>query len=79
MGKHERRAYREAIRGRYRKLDRAAKAAILDEFCAVCGFSRKYAIRLLSQLPRKDHSLAGWQRHPSPSAACSRFFMIRTH
>ena len=32
MGKHERRAYLEAIRDRYLKSDRAGKARILDEF-----------------------------------------------
>ncbi len=47
MGKQEKRAYLEAIRGHYRKADRASKTRILDEFCAVCGFHRKYAIRLL--------------------------------
>jgi hypothetical protein len=35
MGKHERRAYLVAIRGRYRKANRAGKTRILDEFCAV--------------------------------------------
>ena len=49
MGKHERRAYLEAIRGRYRKATRTGKARILDEFCAVCGYHRKYAIRLLGR------------------------------
>lgn len=49
MGKQARRAYLQAIRGRYRKADRAGKAKILDEFCAVCGYHRKYAIRLLGR------------------------------
>jgi hypothetical protein len=49
MGKHEKRAYLNAIRGRYRKASRADKATILDEFCAVCGYNRKYAIRILSR------------------------------
>jgi hypothetical protein len=49
MGKHERRAYLEAIRGRYLKASRAGKATILEEFCAVCGYHRKYAIRLLGR------------------------------
>ena len=49
MGKQARQAYLEAIRGRYRKADRASKAKILDEFCAVCGYHRKYAIRLLGR------------------------------
>ena len=49
MGKHERRAYLEAIRGRYRKASRDGKTRILDEFCAVCSYHRKYAIRLLGR------------------------------
>ncbi|MCP5128420.1 MAG: integrase [Pseudomonadales bacterium] len=52
MGKNERQAYLKAIRPRYRKAHRRAKAAILNEFCAVCGYHRKYAIRLLNQ-PRR--------------------------
>lgn len=42
-----RREYLEAIRGRYRRAGKRAKTAILDEFCATCGYHRKYAIRLL--------------------------------
>lgn len=49
MGKNERQAYLEAIRGRYREADRESKAVILDEFCKVCGYNRKYAIRLLNR------------------------------
>jgi len=49
MGKQERRVYLEAIRVRYRKANRAGKAKILDEFCAVCGYHRKYALRLLGR------------------------------
>ncbi|MDA8384079.1 MAG: integrase [Betaproteobacteria bacterium] len=49
MGKHERRAYLEQIRGRYQRAKRADKAKILDEFCAVCGYHRKHAIRLLKR------------------------------
>lgn len=53
MGKNERRAYLEQIRERYRKSGRVQKAKILDEFCAVCGYHRKYAIRLLRTKPKK--------------------------
>lgn len=55
MGKNERQAYLKAIRTRYRRARKRAKVAILDEFCAVCGYNRKYAIRLLNQSgrPRK--------------------------
>jgi hypothetical protein len=53
MGKHEKRIYLEAIRKRYRRARRADKGKILDEFCSVCGYQRKYAIRLLSRKPVK--------------------------
>lgn len=49
MGKNERHAYLKEIRSRYRRSPRQAKSRILDEFCAVCGYHRKYAIRLLHQ------------------------------
>ncbi|MEH6826463.1 MAG: hypothetical protein V7629_21515, partial [Motiliproteus sp.] len=53
MGTKEKRAYLDAIRKRYRKVSRSGKGTTLDEFCAVCGYQRKYAIRLLSQRLRK--------------------------
>ena len=49
MGKNERQAYLKAIRSRYRRAGKKTKVTILDEFCAVCGYHRKYAIRLLNQ------------------------------
>ena len=45
MGKNERQAYLKAIQSRYRQAGKKAKVVILDEFCAVCGYHRKYAIR----------------------------------
>ena len=57
MGKQERRAYLEAIRVRYRRARKAGKSAILNEFCAVCGYHRKYALRLLGgQFKRSQHA-----------------------
>ena len=53
MSKTEKRAYLDAIRGRYRKAKRADKSKILDEFCAVCGYHRKYALRRLNQAPKR--------------------------
>ena len=51
MGKRERQAYLEAIRKRYRQVpDVADKGKILDEFCSVCGYQRKYAIRLIERI-----------------------------
>lgn len=40
--------YLKAIYFRYQKVSKPRRARILDEFCQVCGYNRKYAIRLLS-------------------------------
>ncbi len=48
-GKNERHSYLKAIRPRYRRAGKKARATLLDEFCAVCGYHRKQAIRLLNQ------------------------------
>ncbi len=53
MKKHEKQAYLEAIRKRYRKAKRCDKSKILNEFCAVCGYHRKYALRRLNE-PKKQ-------------------------
>lgn len=52
MTKEARKAYLSAIRKRYRESDRGAKTRILDEFCEVCGYARKYAIRVLNRPAR---------------------------
>jgi hypothetical protein len=49
MSNQAKKEYCNRIRERYQKASRATKAVILDEFCAVCGYHRKYAIRLLSR------------------------------
>ena len=49
MGKNERQAYLQAIHSRYRRAGKKTKVTILNEFCAVCGYHRKYAIRLLNR------------------------------
>jgi len=54
MGHKEKKAYLEAIRLRYVNAGRIGKKRILDEFCAICGYNRKYAIYLLSK-PRKRY------------------------
>jgi hypothetical protein len=40
--------YLKAIYFRYQKASKTLRSRILDEFCQVCGYNRKYAIRLLS-------------------------------
>lgn len=42
-----RREYLKAIFDRYQTGSRRQKGAILDEFCRICGYHRKYAVRLL--------------------------------
>lgn len=49
MSIEARREYLRAIRDRYRKAGREHKGAILDEFCEICRYSRKYAIRILNR------------------------------
>lgn len=56
MSHKEKKAYLAAIRKRYRKADKELKSKILDEFCAVCKYHRKYAISLLWQPFRKKRS-----------------------
>src|SRR5512136_1672005 len=43
--------YLLAIWDRYQRVGRRFKSKILDEFCSVCGYGRKYAIRLLRRRP----------------------------
>ena len=56
MGHKEKKAYLAAIRKRYRKGNKELKSRILDEFCAVCKYHRKYASNLLWQPFRKKRS-----------------------
>jgi len=49
MGTKTKLEYLAAIFQRYLKAGRERKTQILNEFCAICGYHRKHAIRLLSQ------------------------------
>jgi hypothetical protein len=60
-----RREYLRAIHARYRRSKPEAKGMILDEFCGVCGYNRKYAIRLLAR-PRPE-ARPGPRRSRGPS------------
>jgi hypothetical protein len=40
--------YLKAIYLRYKKVSKSLRGRILDEFCQVCNYNRKYAIRLLN-------------------------------
>lgn len=56
---NEKRIYLEAIRKRYRKAKRDRKSKILDEYCEVCGYNRKYAIRALGNHKKKKRARPG--------------------
>ena len=57
MSKRAAREYLQQILTRYHAADKELKKAILDEFCEVCGYNRKYAIRLLNNARRKKKSI----------------------
>ena len=59
---HSKREYLLAIWERYQRVGRRFKSKILDEFCAVCGYTRKYAIGLLSRKPRRRRRKPGPRR-----------------
>ena len=67
MGHKEKHAYRQAIQERYATASRKDKKKILDEFCAVCRYNRKYAIRLLHQSPwRRKRKRGRKSRYSDP-------------
>jgi hypothetical protein len=58
--------YLKAIYSRYKKASKPIRSRILDEFCQVCRYNRKYAIRLLSgPAPQKPHSSTFKGRRPT--------------
>lgn len=59
MGYREKKSYLLAIFLRYKHASRSEKNRILDEFCAVCNYNRKYAIRLLKKGPKKPKQKTG--------------------
>ena len=54
MNKKEKQAYLAKIHARYNKSGKLIRTAILDEFCTVCNYNRKYAIRLLQKTQRQQ-------------------------
>jgi hypothetical protein len=50
MSKKAKQEYLEEIILRYQRADRTEKRKILDEFCEVCRYNRKYAIRKLNKI-----------------------------
>lgn len=60
MSRKSKREYLLAIWERYQRVGKRFKGKILDEFCEVCGYSRKYAVLLLNRKPRLQ------QKRPGP-------------
>lgn len=59
MGGESRREYLAAIRLRYHEASRQEKTVILNEFCSVCEYHRKHALRLLNQREKKPKKRPG--------------------
>lgn len=51
--------YLSAIRKRYYQARKREKTQILNELCAVAGFNRKYAIRILAIKQHEGKKLSG--------------------
>jgi hypothetical protein len=64
MSSAAKREYLQAIRPRYLAGSKFLKRAILDEFCRVCGYNRKYAIRLIRTQTKKQSSASRAGRRP---------------
>ena len=54
-----RRQYLAAVRLRYKNGTKTQKSRILDEFCQVCNYNRKHAIRLLKGEPAQGKDKPG--------------------
>lgn len=71
MSKKSKNEYLIEVRKRYFKVNKEEKQKILDEFCKVCGYNRKYAIRLINKRSlntkeKKRHKPGPKPRYNSP-------------
>jgi hypothetical protein len=67
MKTSSRRDYLQRIYQRYRDARSSEKGHILDEFCANCGYHRKYAIRLLNGAPPESKPVSRPRRRRKAS------------
>ena len=65
MGRASRWEYLCQIHPRYRRASRAEKSRILDEFCKVTGYNRKYALRVLNGPPPERRPRKRRPRRPT--------------
>jgi len=77
MGQNSKWEYLKAIYTRYRKASKELRTVILNEFCHVCGYHRKYAIRLLNgPAPQKPTSARKTRRPTYPAKVISALSVI---
>lgn len=70
MARQSKREYLRSIYQRYQHARRTEKSAILEEFCKVCGYNRKYTIWLLNRpLPKAAARRRRTPRSPTYSKA----------
>jgi len=67
MSLKSKREYLQRVYGRYQRGGREHKSRILDEFCAVCGYQRKFALRLLNRPLRRRRQSPGPKRKYDPA------------
>ena len=69
--------YLQVIYTRYRKASKEIRALMLNEFCQVCGYNRKYAIRLLNgPAPQKPTALRKTRSPSYPAKVISMLSVI---
>ncbi len=52
MNRQAKEEIRQLLQARYPQANKATKQKLLDEFCELCGYHRKYVMVLLKQLYR---------------------------
>lgn len=57
MSQEAKQEYFEEIYSRYQRADKEEKARILNEFCRVCSYNRKYAIRKLNKKSKPERPI----------------------
>ncbi|MFQ5917678.1 MAG: transposase, partial [Candidatus Binatia bacterium] len=83
MGTQSKREYLDAIRNRYLGAGKKEKKVILDEFCSICGYNRKYAIRLLNRpvevvkvMPKRRPGRPKKYHHPTILVVLKRLWTL---
>ena len=76
MSPRSKKEYLKAVAGRYKKAPRFQKSQILDEFCATCGYNRKYAIWRLRIFKVRRRKIKYAKRGPKPKYQQPEFLAV---